>query len=365
MQAEEKAVEIKHAPLPIPVVKPPTDEERQKHVLTHWPYASWCEACVAARSRLPGHSTGQAIEDRPNQGCAIAAMDFWYNPTRDKEHSFTEEEIADFATTLTCMDLDSKSKSSLSLAHKGSEQLTYVTTELVRFMVECKLDEVSLQSDNEAAILQVKKAVREARRRLGLKTTFRESGVEDHQANGAIERAIQTERRTALCLKATVKSNYGATLTSQDGLWCWAVRHSSWLTNRFNTNSTTKKTSYETLNDCPYKGRLACFAETVQFPIASQKKGDLQWDKGLWLGKTHSGDMHIVSDAQGIHEVNHVKRCENQWQLPVLQAAQGLPWAYQDGAIKRQLCSFRCTPLWHCPQFPKLQLPKALCPRQD
>jgi hypothetical protein len=33
----------------------PTKAERQVHELTHWPFADWCESCVAARARSDPH----------------------------------------------------------------------------------------------------------------------------------------------------------------------------------------------------------------------------------------------------------------------------------------------------------------------
>jgi hypothetical protein len=37
--------------------KGPTDAERRRHVLTHQPYRSWCDACVEGRGKESPHKT--------------------------------------------------------------------------------------------------------------------------------------------------------------------------------------------------------------------------------------------------------------------------------------------------------------------
>ena len=54
---------------------PPSDDERQRHSVTHLPYASWCPTCVAAKARQDPHRRRRAepaeeqgaeqLEDRP------------------------------------------------------------------------------------------------------------------------------------------------------------------------------------------------------------------------------------------------------------------------------------------------------------
>ena len=55
-QGEEPPVRVKVPPLA------PSREEYEKHVVTHYPYRSWCRHCVAGAGRRDGHASSAGVE---------------------------------------------------------------------------------------------------------------------------------------------------------------------------------------------------------------------------------------------------------------------------------------------------------------
>ena len=45
-----------------PVPTEPTEEQRAQHNLVHYPYAAWCELCVANHPRQDGHEPQPHVE---------------------------------------------------------------------------------------------------------------------------------------------------------------------------------------------------------------------------------------------------------------------------------------------------------------
>ena len=68
---------------PVPMPKEVSEEEKQKHELTHLPRADWCEACTATKSKEDPHKSLHLKED----GDRVAVhIDFGYltgEPTKD------------------------------------------------------------------------------------------------------------------------------------------------------------------------------------------------------------------------------------------------------------------------------------------
>ena len=107
-----------------PLPTEPSDEERNRHNLTHQPYASWCEVCVANRGRQDGHRA----HPEPSSGASVVSFDFGY---------LSRLEAEDDPKLLALYICDQHTK----LAHvaptpaKGGRYLKYLTTERCRFIL--------------------------------------------------------------------------------------------------------------------------------------------------------------------------------------------------------------------------------------
>ena len=117
----------------------------------------------------------------------------------------------------------------------------------------------SKQTMKEGSCKIVKEQVQRKRGALGLSTTLADSVPHAHETNGAAERAIQTVRRLANTFLDTVRSKAKIDIPHSHPLVSWALKHSSWILNRFHKHSATQRTAFEIMTGFPYSGKLITF----------------------------------------------------------------------------------------------------------
>ena len=106
-----------HAPEPaaLPVPDEPSAEEKQRHLLTHLPYAPWCELCVAGAGRDGQHRRKQMGENGQLETVVQADYTFF---ARNAQQSLVEDEST-LVTVLTFVDKTSAWPLSLQVTKKG------------------------------------------------------------------------------------------------------------------------------------------------------------------------------------------------------------------------------------------------------
>ena len=63
-------------PIPVQLAEAPSTEQVQLHMLTHTPFAAWCEACVSMKGKPERHETDPTrIRDRE---IPLLSFDFAY-----------------------------------------------------------------------------------------------------------------------------------------------------------------------------------------------------------------------------------------------------------------------------------------------
>ena len=72
-------------------------------------------------------------------------------------------------------------------------------------------------------------------------------------------------------------------LSTNNSIWSWAMRHASWLLNRFGVTHGT--TPYELVYSKPYKGKLASFGEPIFAYVNVAQKGNAKWQRVIMLGE--------------------------------------------------------------------------------
>ena len=107
-----------------PIPTEPSDEERKRHMLTHQPYATWCEVCVSNRGRQDGHRP----HPEPSSGASVVSFDFGFL-------SRLETEDDPKLVALYVCDQHSKLVHVVPTPSKDGRHLRYLTTELCRFVV--------------------------------------------------------------------------------------------------------------------------------------------------------------------------------------------------------------------------------------
>ena len=156
--------------------------------------------------------------------------------------------------------------------------------------------------DNEPALVQLVDRVAEFR---VPRETLKEPIVRaEHERVGAVERAHRQLQATTRALKLDYLARTNADVVPGHMLFPWMLRHSAWLTNRFQPRGPKGTTAYEARNGAPYKSALVAFGEVIMIrmpidPPGLRRKLDTQWMKGAWVRRMDGNDAHIVITPYG------------------------------------------------------------------
>ena len=165
----------------------PTKAMVLAHELHHAEYRDWCEHCVAGKGVTHPHRSTEK-----NSETAEFSVDYAFMTQEgmvNMERDLSEEEKTGANPVLVGYDHRSKGIWALAVDRKGPSPSS------VQWLVD-KLDEagcrgtkIVIKSDQEEAIVALKKAVAIRRK---AETVSIESPVRDSRANGAAERAVRT-----------------------------------------------------------------------------------------------------------------------------------------------------------------------------
>lgn len=177
---------------------------------------------------------------------------------------------------------------------------------------------------------------------MGLQTEVCVVGTGQHPSNGQAERAVQTVRRLANCLRAFAEErariNILGELPSTP-----LFKHAAFLLNRFRVLDGCNKTSYELATGHPYRDTLALFGACVMFKrmVQYRYKAVALSRLGIWAGKHLWTDCHVLLTENGAFEARTIRRLapEDSFKNAEILFAKGLPWRYSpQGILKKHVC---------------------------
>ena len=141
--------------IPQPIA--PTRAQKERHNLTHLPYADWCEECVRCRGRNDAHRTIKRKTEMGPDGIPTISMDF----------AFLGQEGADKSMPMIVL-RDNKSKMTFShglegKAVNGEDYGMYVTHASLRDIDFLGYKKVIIKSDQENAIKSLQDRLKRSR----------------------------------------------------------------------------------------------------------------------------------------------------------------------------------------------------------
>ena len=354
----------------------PSARQQELHNITHQPFQPWCEACVLGRSRQSPHigQEGEAQEvpqeARPEP---MIQIDYAYTFTKQK-HEVQEGEADvqsapargeggapqaaeggepgggdepnasepvdyrdQFGLTFFAAESSSGWISAVPILEKGAGSLKRVTEAVVRLSLQVSpCDPITVQGDPEPSVKQALNAIKACRARLGLVTNDRLVEKGSHASNGQVEKGIDTVRRSGLTLRSFLEDRIKATVEGHCHIYAWINRHAAFLHNRFAMGAKGAP-AFEILFGRRYRGKLLPFGEKVIFHKATKHKGDLQWQRGIWLGVNERNSAHILGTSAGVCESRSVRRLpeSEQWDAEMVLGMRSLPWSYM-GTSRRK-----------------------------
>ena len=127
---------------------------------------------------------------------------------------------------------------------KNKSHVKFLAEQLIRYITERSFSTCTLKADGEPAMRLLLEVTQEARQKLGFKTMLEFSGPGDSQANGRVEREIQTVRGLARTLVRRLREGARIEINPTGPVFAWAMRHAGWLVTRFRRRAGSA-TSYE------------------------------------------------------------------------------------------------------------------------
>jgi hypothetical protein len=107
---------------------------------------------------------------------------------------------------------------------KGRPHVKFLAEQVIRYIGACGYSSVIIKADAEPSTKLLLDVIEKARQRLGFKTV-----VELSEANGRVEREIQTARGLARTLVRQVSERAGIHVKCSGPIFAWVMRHAGWL----------------------------------------------------------------------------------------------------------------------------------------
>ena len=167
----------------------PTKAERQIHELTHWPYADWCQSCVASRAKSDPNRRQGALRDETKSEYPIVSMDFCFTRSLVEANEEDKEDLRRYGgdarggVCLVITDDWTHGVLAVPTPGKGRSHVKYLDEQVVRYIGSCGFSTCTVKADGEPAMRMLLDVVQKCRQRLGFKTLVEYSGPGDSQAN--------------------------------------------------------------------------------------------------------------------------------------------------------------------------------------
>ncbi|CAK0798924.1 unnamed protein product, partial [Prorocentrum cordatum] len=146
---------------------------------------------------------------------------------------------------------------------------TYAAKYFTNFLVELGYRRIILKSDNEPALLKLR---REAVKDMQIEVVPRESPVSDHQANGAAESGVREAKKGIRALKTSTEDRYGRKLAEDHVLLAWLARHVVQTSNRYKVGE-DGRTPVQRSTGRRWKKPALLFGECIMARLAVTRAG--------------------------------------------------------------------------------------------
>ena len=178
------------------VPRMPSKAERQAHELTRYPYQPRCQHCIAGRGRVDYHlSEKHAARQEAKADTPVISMDFCLSRGDDEVGVEVKEDLRIYQG-----DLRGGIGHMLFCECQHHGKAGPASEQVMKFIGSLGYSRVIFKGDGEPSMRMLVEVLQQARLRLGFYTNIDISGLADSQANGRVEREIQTVRGMARTL---------------------------------------------------------------------------------------------------------------------------------------------------------------------
>ena len=272
----------------------PSKRERDEHRVLHLPYRSWCKECLYGKGNHDQHRTG-VEEDKLDKDIPTVSMDYAFMgddtvPAEENPILVTYDNATDNIRPYTTK----KKGVTMWIAKAIGMDLEAIGYRGTR---------VCLKSDQEEAIVSVKKAVADWRES---PTSMIESPARESQCNGKMEKAVQKWEGQLRTMKFAIENNLDTVISVKSKIFDWLSMWAATALNRYHVGI-DGKTAFARVTGNQCKRPVAEFGEQVHWKSSVKryaKKAKSLWEEGTFLGlRERTGEVY-VADGSG-----HVRKC--------------------------------------------------------
>ncbi|CAE7839842.1 unnamed protein product [Symbiodinium sp. CCMP2592] len=192
----------------LPPVREPTEDERQRHEVTHLPYASWCSYCQMHKARDDMHKD----VDVTQRGISILSFDFAFTGREEGEKTKQVSLVLHYQFTGW--------REAIPVPRRGGASTrAYLASEVTRLCNMLGYGTIKLRCDPEGVCLALRDAIVQSRAKLGHKTLFDQVAEGSHASNGAAESTVHQTRLQAGVLLSHYEEKTGCTVGTEHPLY--------------------------------------------------------------------------------------------------------------------------------------------------
>ena len=200
------------------------------------------------------------------------------------------------------VDMDSGYVGVLMVSGKSPDNFTVRSSS--SFVDKLRAEKTRLRCDNGPAVRLLAEKI--AAFRHPRTTVLDPNKRAEHQSVGGVERAHQSIQAATRALRLDIRAKAGEDIVPGHALLQWMLRHAAWPHNRFQPQSHRGGTPWEIRTGTCYKSPLlpfwkACMIRVPIDPPGLRRKLDVQWMKGIWVGRLDESDGRTVEGALSEH----------------------------------------------------------------
>ena len=242
----------------------PSQQEVDRHNLTHLPYRTWCAHCVKGKAVGSPHRN---VKREGEKSVPTVVTDYMY--LNAQEENKDGEDIKDMPV-LTMKDSELGVVRADMVPGKGVN--AYAVSRAKSHIQRLGHKTMVYKSDNEPAMVALKGAVKNE---VTEDLVMEESPVEDSQANGIIERTNRTVQGQFRTMKSQLEERYKQVVSVSHMCIPWLISHAAMVITLFHVGQ-DGQTGYQRWKGKAFNKRIPEFGESVWFmPIGQRaKKGN-------------------------------------------------------------------------------------------
>ena len=341
--------QIGQVPVGLPSPMEPTPKQVEEHNLAHMPYQPWCKWCVMGKCPGRRHlQRSRRPQEEVEDGVPKIVMDYMFMSSRDQDK---------MSPILVIKDMKSKRIFAHAVPSKGAAN-QWVVKKVVDDIDQLGYGwtRVLIRSDQEPALLDVKRQVREERWKefehvvaevvatrkattevvradLGPVTILEESPVGESSSNGAAENAIRHVQGQFRTLKTWLDSHIGVKLPLTHPIWTWLIEWAAATISRYHVGK-DGLTSMQRRTGMSCLAQIASFGEKVLYRQLDAKhlvdKAEPRYSEGIWVGLLPRTNECLIGTVDGVIKADSaaVKRLPegSKWCRTTVEAMVGYPW---------------------------------------